>query len=84
MLTRRTMGVPSPSLLRAIVSAAGEGVDRGADDGAVVPDEVDAALSSFAGVGMLVEKERDKSGCVPADWLDVSARAVKAADIPAR
>lgn len=66
--------------------AVGEGVDIGAEDAAVVADEADGTRRGcLAGVENDEELNdpSERSGCVPADWVDVSAaeRMFNAADI---
>jgi hypothetical protein len=80
--TLREIGVASPIFRRDSMSSDGEGVETGADEGAVVPDDVEGARVSLAGVEKWEEREpRERSGCVPADWEEVSARVVNAADM---
>ena len=58
-------------------------MDIGADDVAVVCDEAEGTLSARPGVEKAdVREESERSGTVPADCADVSARPLRAADIP--
>jgi hypothetical protein len=63
----------------------GEGVDSGADDGAVVPEDADGTRKvCLAGVDIPEPIESDNSGIVPAElFRDVSGRELSAADIAA-
>ena len=73
----------SPLLLPDEGTFGGEGVDMGAEDAAVVCDEADGTLRARPGVEKAdVSEESERSGTVPADCTDVSARPFKAADIP--
>lgn len=63
----------------------GEGVDIGADDGAVVPEDVEGTRRLWVRRGVDIPEPRepsDRSGIVPIDWFkDVSGRELSAADI---
>ena len=64
--------------------AGGEGVERGTDDGTVVPDEVleGTRRPGLPGVVDIPEcnEPNDRSGIVPVD-VDASGRELSAADI---
>lgn len=82
---RRLAGVPSSTFrLENAEVVGGEGVDKGADDGAVVPDDVDGTRRpGLAGVDIPEFSEpSERSGIVPMDWFkDASGRELSAADI---
>ena len=65
------------------VAVGGDGVERGAEDGAVVVEEEDGTRKpSLAGVDRVEPIERDNSGIVLAELLlEVSGRELSAADI---
>jgi len=63
-------------------AVGGEGVDIGAEDGAVVCDEAEGTRSALAGVEKSeVREPSDRSGWVPADCEDVSRCVFKASDM---
>ena len=82
---RRAAGVPSSTFhFENAEGAGGEGVERGTDDGAVVPDEVldGTRRPGLLGVVDIPEfnEPNDRSGIVPVD-VDASGRELSAADI---
>ncbi|KAI0823798.1 hypothetical protein BC628DRAFT_479470 [Trametes gibbosa] len=79
-------GVASSARLFANVNPlGGDGVDSGPDETAVVAVDVDGIRRFRAGVeNVEVNEPREMSGTVPADCVDVSARALSAADIVVR
>lgn len=64
------------------VCSGGEGVESGAEDGAVVWDDTEGTLWFLPGVEMPDTSEpRERSGSVMADCEEESARALSAADM---
>lgn len=81
---RLAAGVASSALRRENDDNAlgGDGVESGADEGAVVWDDDEGIRSFLAGVENAEPNElKEKSGWVPMDWADVSGRLLSAADI---
>lgn len=63
------------------VGTGGEGVESGAEDGAVVPDDADGTRS-LAGVNIPEPIDSDNSGIVPEEWFrEASGRELSAADM---
>lgn len=59
--------IPNSLFLRLKVDAGGEGVLRGADEGAVVPDEPDGTRRFAVRRGVDPKEPSDMSGIVPSD-----------------
>lgn len=60
-------------------------MDNGPEDTAVVPVEFEGMRRLLAGVeNVEVNEPSEMSGTVPIDWVDVSARALRAADMASR
>lgn len=74
------MGVPSSSRFRnAAAAVGGDGVDNGAEEVAV---DVEGIRLFRAGVDTPDTNDpRERSGWVPADWTEMSPRALRAADM---
>lgn len=78
---------PTPSVFRWVYEfgGGGEGVDKGADDAAVVPEAADGTRKlCLAGVDKPEPMDSDRSGIVPPEWFrDRSGCELSAADIAA-